>query len=475
MNRLKVAFDNNLAVKASEIKYIFKTWSGIMGIPIHFTNKIENADIYYGNKDNIESKIVIKPIAERFNNNPDMIQADYFKSKLILKFERKTNPVVQEHNQIIFNEDIVYSSLYMLTGANEKYVPKVKWDRHDITESFLYKKDILHRPVVNETAAILKNIFNEFEYLSPWPEGKKYAIALSHDVDYPEIIRGIEGIRWVLTKRNFRVLKNLKNKDQFWLFKEWIDLERKYNTKSAFYFCSFRGNLLRYFLKAPDTFYNVSKNKFKKVADQIIQKGSEIGLHSSFFAFKSEEGFQKEVDDLNKAFDIQIKGNRHHYWHLDQNAPYKTCLTHEKVGLEYDSSIGFERHSGFRYGIATPYHIYHQEQEKALDIIQIPPVLMDDHLFGHFHLSKYNSWKEQIDDILKKTLENQSLLTIDYHVRVLNNFFFPDWGKSYEYLLKKINEANDFYNDTPLNISRSWRKYEETLNEYFIDETNHIN
>ena len=232
--------------------------------------------------------------------------------------------------------------------------------------------------------------------------------------------------------------------------------------------------MLRYFFKAPDTFYNVSKNKFKKVADQIIQAGSEIGLHSSFCAFKSKEGFQKEVIDLNKAFDIQIKGNRHHYWHLDQNAPYKTCQIHENIGLIYDSSIGFERHSGFRYGIATPYHVYHQDQEKALEIIQLPPVLMDDHLFGHFHLSKFNTWEEQIDDILKTTIENQSVLTIDYHVRVLNNFFFPDWGKSYEYLLKKINEANDFYSDTPFNISLTWRKHEETLNEYLIDETDYI-
>ena len=37
---------------------------------------------------------------------------------------------------------------------------------------------------------------------------------------------------------------------------------------------------------------------------------------------------------------------------------------------------------------------------------------MDDHLFGHFHLSKFNTWEEQIDDILKTTIENQSVLTI---------------------------------------------------------------
>ena len=43
------------------------------------------------------------------------------------------------------------------------------------------------------------------------------------------------------------------------------------------------------------------------------------------------------------------------------------------------------------------------------------------------------------------------------------------------YLLKRINESDDFYNDTPLNISRTWRKYEETINEYLIDETDYIN
>ena len=71
MNRLKVAFDYNLAVKVSEIKYIFKTWSGIMGIPIHFTNNAENADIYYGKKDNFLSRVIIKPVVERYNDNPN--------------------------------------------------------------------------------------------------------------------------------------------------------------------------------------------------------------------------------------------------------------------------------------------------------------------------------------------------------------------------------------------------------------------
>jgi len=39
---------------------------------------------------------------------------------------------------------------------------------------------------------------------------------------------------------------------------------------------------------------------------------------------------------------------------------------------------------------------------------------------------------------------------VDYHVRGFNETFYPKWAESYEYILKKIKEEDDFYSDTPL-------------------------
>jgi hypothetical protein len=448
-----------------EIKYVFRTFCKIMGIPWHFIHSVsdnEYVDIAYSKNPVQQARLQIYPTQKTAYWSEIELIKD---SGLVLfnfdKDNSKTILIKSESGKTTLELDIIYAAFYILTGKFEAGIVKDKWDRHEVKDTLLYKEDLLHTPLVDTYIQWVKKLFTQtHEFIPKWPNNAKIALALSHDTDYPDMIKGIETLRFAYQKKKIDLKKTfeiLSGKESFWRFEEWVKIEKDFGFKSAFYMCSFKGNLPRYFLIAPDTFYNINNNKYKQVAKFLIKEGWEIGLHSSFNAFKSEDVFRKEKKKLENTFEIEVAGNRHHYWHLNQDKPYETALIHQNIGLKYDTSVVFEKHSGFRYGICSPFQLFHVEKKSSLDILQLPPTLMDDHLFGYAKNAKFGSYQEHIDSLLNAVYDNEGIFVTDYHVRVLNDTFFPDWGNSIKYLMQNISDKGGYYNATPKEIAQHWK------------------
>jgi len=476
MKPLKIYIEPNSShfFSTIEIKFVFKTLCRTIGVPWQFLDSLSNnepIDIYYGNMSYQNSILQIK----RSEKAAHWSELNIVKKEGLtyFDFEKNQHEKIQNvSNQTIINPDIIYASFFLLTGKFEENISKDKWDRHEIKDTLLYKEDLLHTPIVDQYAKLIKKIFNEsHSFLPKWPNGAKVALALSHDTDYPEMIKWIEALRYTFQKKKIypkKIWEILSGKESFWRFEEWLNLEESYGFKSAFYMCSFKGNLIRYFLIAPDTFYNINKAKYKDIAKLITGKGWEIGLHSSFNAYKSEEQFKKEKEVLATVLNTEVVGNRHHYWHLNQDNPSETALIHQKIGLEYDTSVVFEKHSGFRYGICSPYQLFNKENQEELSIYQLPPTLMDDHLFGYAKNAKFASYQEHIDSLIDAIYENEGIFVTDFHTRVLNETFFPDWGNAYKYLLSEFARRGECFNATPKDLTRIWAERASEIEKHSI-------
>ncbi|MDH4220066.1 MAG: hypothetical protein OEW23_14995 [Candidatus Aminicenantes bacterium] len=344
----------------------------------------------------------------------------------------------------------------------------------------MYREKVLHNPIVNQYATILRDLFRASHNPIPvWPSNKKYAAALSHDVDYPEMIRSIEALRYLgkykLSATFTKVVDILTGKENFWKFEDWVRLENSYGLKSAMYFCGVKGSLWRYFLRAPDPFYDVRQDQFKRVLDYLVQNGFEVGMHSSYFAYQSSEKFFKEKKTVEESFHGSIFGNRHHYWHMNPHNLLETAAMHDEIGLFYDCSICFAKRSGFRFGICSPFHLYDPMRRRHVRALELPTSLMDDHLFKYFGVSYFSKPQFEIDALINSAKEHGGLFFVDYHVRGSNNTFYPKWVESYEYILRKISEDSDFYSDTPLNIAKWWREREEEILRESKDECCGVN
>ncbi len=81
-----------------------------------------------------------------------------------------------------------------------------------------------------------------------YPDGKKFAVCLTHDIDviYPEKIYMIIGTAKAFAKGNLTdaiktpFCRICKKFNPYWNFREIIELEAKYNAKSSFYFLALR-------------------------------------------------------------------------------------------------------------------------------------------------------------------------------------------------------------------------------------------
>jgi hypothetical protein len=481
MKPVKIIIEKPLegSLTISEIKYTFRTLLSIAGLPFHFIDdEKERADIYYGKACSGGDGLFIEAADVRKENIRRPIKAVRENNHVFLLFtnrQRKDNLLIGNKNNTCIWNDIILSSFYLLSGWEERFIDRDKKDRHIVQDSFLYQEKLLHRPIVNQYSTILRDFFTASHNPIPlWPSNKKYAVALSHDVDYPEMIRWIEVLRYLVKHKKqsklTTVIDILRGKENFWRFEDWVQLENRYGLKSAMYFCGSKGSLFGYFLKAPDPFYDVRQDQFKRVFDYLIRNGFEVGMHSSYLAYQSIERFLEEKKTVEKSLCEPIFGNRHHYWHMNPDNLSETAVMHDEIGLYYDSSICFAKRSGFRFGVCSPFHLYDPIRQGPVGVLELPTSLMDDHLFKYFRLSYFNEPHFEIDALINSVKEQGGLFFIDYHVRGFNETFYPKWVQSYQYILEKISEDGDVYSDTPLNVAKFWRKREEDILRESKDE-----
>ena len=463
----------------SEIKYTFKTLLNIAGLPFHFIeDQKERADIYYGKACVGDPGLFIEMADIKRENIGRPIKVVKENNHVFLLFtnrQREDNLFIRNNKNTCIWNDIILSSFYLLSGWEERFIHRDRNDRPEVQESFLYREKVLHDPIVNQYSTLLRDLFRASHHPIPlWPSNKKYAVALSHDVDYPEMIRWIEVLRYLvkykMQAKLAKVMDIFTGKENFWKFEDWVKLENRYGLKSAMYFCGLKGSLLRYFLKAPDPFYDVRQEQFKRVFNYLVQNGFEVGMHSSYLAYQSIDRFLEEKKTIEESLREPIFGNRHHYWHMNPDNPSETAVIHEEIGLLYDSSICFAKRSGFRFGICSPFHLYDPIRHRPIESLELPTSLMDDHLFKYFGLSYFSKPQFEIDALINSVKEYGGLFFVDYHVRGFNETFYPKWAESYEYILKKINEDGDFYSDTPLNIAKFWKNREEDILRESKDE-----
>ena len=84
-------------------------------------------------------------------------------------------------------------------------------------------------------------------------------------------------------------------------------------------------------------------------------------MHASYLAYQDQELFKREKQSLEEMSQGQVRGNRHHYWHMNPTHPEETMLIHETLGFEYDSSMIHDHFLGWRRGLSHPFFPFHPE------------------------------------------------------------------------------------------------------------------
>lgn len=296
-----------------------------------------------------------------------------------------TDTINISHDKIELGLDI-FGSCFLMLSRWEEYV-KSNRDTHDrfpASASLAYQEGFIERPIVDEYVEILWCCIHHL-----WPELERkehhFKQYVSCDVDFLrlnhrnplQLVKNMAGA--IILRRDFvgawsRLAHFLRGVNSSDTFDFMMDVCEANKLKQAYYF------IAREHKQAIDGDYNILDKRVVALIKKIRDRGHEIGLHPSYFTYLDRDKSLEEVQLLSQAIEQasgkanEIKGGRQHY--LRWNTP-TTASNWEAMGMQYDSTLGYAGHIGFRCGTCREYPFYNLDTQSEMKLKIRPLLVMD--------------------------------------------------------------------------------------------------
>jgi len=263
-----------------------------------------------------------------------------------------------------------------------------------------------------------------------YPDNKRFAICLTHDVDeiyVPQIHKFANAKYFAKAGKILDSCKSVcshypKNKrSPYWNFNQIIELEEKYGATSSFYFMATDKDILRFRYDIEDL-----NGELGTIAD----RGWEVGLHGGYYAYNDFEEIVLEKNRIEEVLGKKVVGYRNHYLRFQYPLTME-CL--EKAGFLYDTTLGYESMIGFRNGMCHPFHPYNPHTNELMNIIEIPMALMDGALFTM--TTRFDDAWQHVKQMIDTVSELNGVLCVNWHSNDFNCPFKENWVKMYERIL----------------------------------------
>jgi hypothetical protein len=338
-----------------------------------------------------------------------------------------------DESTVVFNADIIGSTLFMLTRWEETAKPeRDKHDRFPATASAAYQAGFLDRPIVDEYAVVLRLWLARLApgaFFSP----AQFSVQLTHDIDYVERF----DTRWLamrclagdLVKRRdlpaaLATAKEIVGDPWVSEIYRLAKLSKRHNLKSAFYFMAARPEM-------PDVGYDVVQPKVRNCIKWLQDSGFETGFHPGYYTYRDWGRFDEERNRLGRVADIHGKGGRQHVLRFDVPTTWRLW---ERARFDYDSTLGFADHEGFRCGTCHPFRPFDVELQRVLDLWERPLIAMETTLRVYRSLSTDQA-ESSVRMLVDRCKRVDGCFVLLWHNTSLSGDWI-EWGRLYERLAK---------------------------------------
>lgn len=364
---------------------------------------------------------------------------------------------LDNNGNLLFEHDILKSAFYLLSGYQE-YSNKTSQDklkRFAFEDSIQRKLNITSIPIVNYYFEIICEALEKFCQLHKLEFKRNrlfptFGFQLSHDIDRIDLYdipyigyKLKEALRFVktplslgtnlrlLVSGTLKYLRILKNDNPYWNFTFLRKLERDHNFRSIFFF-------LDQGVNHADAYYSFHEERVKKLFKYLQEEGCEIGLHGPVKSLSSQETMNSSLAKLKEASSAPVVGNRQH--RLLWSHP-ETAIIESKAGLQYDSTLGFAAHEGFRNSYCYPFRLFDFENEQMLDVWEFPLNVMDGTLLSYRKLSNEEAL-QKCKELIEEVKKFGGLFTLLWHNSFFDEDVYPGVKKLYEDILTATSEQN---------------------------------
>jgi peptidoglycan/xylan/chitin deacetylase (PgdA/CDA1 family) len=235
---------------------------------------------------------------------------------------------------------------------------------------------------------------------SLWPEGRPFALSLTHDVDLiADAVTPRQAVRSMRTSllgasssgrdrlvrlarpgvRGARaVYHGVSPAPRADALEHCVELEREHGVTASYFFTAYAGSEGHrydcvYGFDDPCRFRG-ERTDVAGVIRTLHGEGFDIGLHGSYNSALVPGRLAQEKAALEEATGLRIETTRQHFVHWDAGS---TPRFQAEAGFRADSTLGFNRSIGLRAGTSLPFRWFDLARGEALDLVQAPLLVHD--------------------------------------------------------------------------------------------------
>ncbi|MDR1115398.1 MAG: polysaccharide deacetylase family protein [Tannerella sp.] len=309
---------------------------------------------------------------------------------------------------IVVHADLVASAYFLLSRYEEILHRDIRdgHGRFPGCESLPWLAGFIDRPVVDEYGKLMRRWLNNngANIVERIPFMEK--INLTHDVDVPFSGRTWRNIvRRVLSGQNpvtaVRGKYSPLECDPYYTFPWMLEQNEKLRRVAgvdrcrSFLFFRAGGEAVQ-----DRPYYDLRGKDIQSLYSLCKRYDATIGLHSSYQAGRDPSLILSEKKNLEEAFGIEIKCNRHHF--LASREPEDMEYL-EKAGFTDDYTIGYADVAGFRLGTSRPVRYINPATCRLSALTLHPLTVMD----GTLNEAKYmNLTSDQAEEYCMRLIRN---------------------------------------------------------------------
>lgn len=333
----------------------------------------------------------------------------------------------------------IFSAIFFLISRYEEYCSSQIdiHQRYPVSESVLYKKKVLDRPIIDEWLHVWAQ---ELQKYGVFCKDKKFSFLPTFDIDiaysyaHKGLLRSVLAILKDCLKGNIQSLNNRlkvlyhKGTDPYDSFDDIIKWHNILDIKPLFFML----------LSMKTTKYdkNISPtNRAMQLLTKRLESYSETAIHPSYFTSEHVSKLKSEKHILETIVNRLIVKSRQHYIRL--RLPYTYQLLIEQ-GIEHDYSMGYSTDIGFRAGTSNDFYWFDISNNSVTNLLVTPFCFMDTAAHFQLKLSKEDSFN-RLNNILNTLKQfNGQLVTVFHNFSLGTEPEWRGWSEEYRVFLKKI-------------------------------------
>ena len=317
-----------------------------------------------------------------------------------------------------------------------------RFDRVPAAANALVAAGLEREPVISQAAVALRRAVTRaagrrpLQVAVPWPDGRRWAVALTHDLDIVALWPAFTALRllelgrkghWRLAARAAgHALGAIGRAPVEQGTATLLAAERARSIRSTWFILC--GTPTARTFIAGDLTYRPEADATRRILAAVAEGQHTIGLHGSRETVLSPECFTAQRDRLRRLGGQDVNGVRQHFLRFD---PARTPEAMTQAGFRYDSTVGFPDRNGFRIGVADVVRY-----GETLD--EVPFAWMDRALSKYRDVEDPQGWIDDALVLARSCRDIEGLWVGVWHPNLTDALGFPGAPAAYERLLDAL-------------------------------------